>query len=108
MARTDDEYQREQERNRAAKAAEKLSELLRDVAAYTGHGKYEDLVICMAVSRMHRTEQQMLMNVLMRCVESWAANSGPGCHDLRNEATVALAVKIVNATDKYERRLPLI
>jgi hypothetical protein len=57
--------------------------------------------------RTHRTLQQKIMGLFMRTIEAWAGDKGG--HDARNEATVALAKKIVAATgDKYDRFLPLI
>jgi len=57
--------------------------------------------------RTHRTIQQRIMGAYMACIEAWAADTGG--HDQRNEATVKLAKKIVEATgDKYDRFLPFI
>lgn len=57
--------------------------------------------------RTHRTLQQRAMLLFVRTIEAWAADKGG--HDPRNEATVKLCQKIVEATgDKYDRFLPLI
>lgn len=59
--------------------------------------------------RTHRTLQQKIMRLFVACIESWADCTAPGKHDARNEATVKLAKKIVDATgDKYDRTLPYI
>jgi len=58
------------------------------------------------VNGVHRTLQQSIMRLFVRCIEEWASTSH---FDVRNEATVALARKIVAATgDKYDRVLPYI
>ena len=57
--------------------------------------------------RTHRTLQQKACALMVKTFEAWAADKGG--HDLRNEATVKLAKKFVEATgDKYDRYLPLI
>lgn len=60
--------------------------------------------------RTHRTLQQKIMGAFVACIESWAARAErPGLYDARNEATVKLCKKIVDATgDKYDRVLPYI
>lgn len=59
------------------------------------------------VCRTHRTLQQGMMRLFLACIEAWAGDKGG--HDLRNEATVRLCRRIVEATgDKYDRHLPLI
>lgn len=60
-------------------------------------------------SRTHRTLQQGSMGVMLRCIEAWAEAWAQNRFDLRNEATVKLAQRIVAATgDQYDRTLPLI
>ena len=57
--------------------------------------------------RTHRTLQQKVMGLFVAAIEGWA--SGKGGTDARNEATVALAKKMVAGTgDKYDRMLPYI
>lgn len=60
--------------------------------------------------RTHRTLQQKCMGLFVACIEIWAERSKrPDLYDARNEATVKLARKMVDATgDKYDRHLPLI
>jgi hypothetical protein len=58
--------------------------------------------------RVHRTLQQKVMGLFVRCIERWAGLDSDQ-FDLRNQATVELCKKIVQATgDKYDRYLPLI
>lgn len=57
-------------------------------------------------SRMHRTLQQKVMGLFLRCIEAWAEDKGG--HDGRNDATVKLCKEIVDKTDKYARMLPYI
>lgn len=58
---------------------------------------------------VHRTIQQKIMGLFVKTIEKWAADKRSGSFDLRNEATVRLADKFVQATgDEYERYLPLI
>lgn len=57
--------------------------------------------------RTHRTLQQKAAKLMVATFEAWAEDKGG--HDLRNEATIKLAKKFVEATgDKYDRFLPLI
>jgi anthranilate phosphoribosyltransferase len=57
--------------------------------------------------RTHRTLQQKIMGLFVATVEAWAENKGGS--DARNEATVKLAKKMIDATgDKYDRALPYI
>jgi hypothetical protein len=60
--------------------------------------------------RTHRTLQQSIMGLFVGVLEVWAENAkSPGRYDARNEATVKLAAKMIEATgDKYDRGLPLI
>lgn len=60
--------------------------------------------------RTHRTLQQKIFGAFVACIESWAARAErPGLFDARNEATVKLCKKMVDATgDKYDRNLPYI
>ena len=56
--------------------------------------------------RTHRTLQQRIAALFVRSFEAWA---GVSSFDARNEATVKLAKKFVEATgDKYDRALPFI
>jgi len=58
------------------------------------------------VNRTHRTLQQGIMGAFIAVIEKWAATEH---FDGRNEATVKLAKKIVEATgDKYDRVLPYV
>ena len=55
--------------------------------------------------RVHRTLQQKIMGMFVAAIEKWAESP----FDARNEATVKLCKKIVEATgDKYDRALPYI
>jgi hypothetical protein len=55
-------------------------------------------------TRTHRTLQQSAMGLFVKCIEAWASATN---FDDRNEATVKLCKKIVDATgDKYDRCLP--
>ena len=56
--------------------------------------------------REHRTLQQSAMGLFVAAIEAWASTDN---FDLRNEATVNLAKRIVeNTGDKYDRMLPFI
>lgn len=69
--------------------------------------EYADFVEQMT-NRTHRTLQQRVMGLFVKCIEAWAALP-EGRYDGRNEATVKLAQKMVAGSgDKYDRHLPLI
>ena len=54
----------------------------------------------------HRTNQQRTMGLIVKVLEAWAAQTS---FDARNEATIKLAKKMIDATgDKYDRGLPYI
>ena len=74
-----------------------------------GHGEREWKEVAKEITtRVHRTLQQRIMGLFIATIESWAAKT-PDQYDLRNEATVKLAKKIIDATgDKYDRHLPCI
>jgi hypothetical protein len=59
------------------------------------------------IKNLHRTEQQCMMNVIMECIKSWSKDADEGWYDLRNEATVKLANKIMKAIGE-EPHLPFI
>jgi len=68
-----------------------------EIAAFADH----------VTRRAHRTLQQKIASMFVACFEVWAADEHG--HDGRNEATVKLAKKFVEATgDKYDRALPYI
>lgn len=47
--------------------------------------------------RTHRTLQQNIAGLFLKCFEAWAKLGDEGCFDLRNEGTVKLAQKIREA-----------
>lgn len=56
--------------------------------------------------RSHRTLQQNMMGVFLKCIKEWASK-GEYEFDLRNQATVETSQKIMNALDN-DVRLPFI
>ncbi len=61
------------------------------------------------VCRTHRTLQQRIMSLFIATIDGWAEAFAKSNYDLRNESTVKLARRIIDATgDKYDRYLPLI
>lgn len=69
--------------------------------------KFEEFAATVT-ERAHRTLQQSMMRLFLRCIEKWAATE-ENRYDARNEATVLLCRKIVKGTgDKYDRHLPTI
>jgi hypothetical protein len=84
-----------------AEMAQTLDEF---VNAFSREKEMDDFVKQLT-TRTHRTLQQLCMTLFVKCIEAWAEDKGG--HDARNEATVKLAKKIVEATgDKYDRFLP--
>lgn len=54
--------------------------------------------------RTHRTLQQAIMRLFIATIEAWATQKN---FDGRNEATIKLCKRIIEATgDKYDRCLP--
>lgn len=66
-----------------------------------------DAFVEQIVYRTHRTLQQNVMKLIVPLIEKWAGLKESE-YDLRNEATVKLARKLISTTDKYDRALPLI
>jgi len=54
----------------------------------------------------HRTLQQNKMRLIVTCLKKWAEMEENGYFDLRNEATVKLARKLVDVMDEGEFYLP--
>ena len=78
------------------------------MSQYTNIGGNPELFAACVTSE-HRTLQQGMMRLFTACIEKWAEQADKGQYDLRNEATVKLCKKIVEATgDKYDRGLPLV
>jgi hypothetical protein len=69
-----------------------------------------DEFVTQVTRRTHRTLQQKIMGLFVKTIESWSeVAANPNLYDARNEATIKLAKKIVDATgDKYDRGLPCI
>lgn len=83
---------------------EEMAQMIDEFCNASGQDKYAGFVETV-VFRTHRTLQQKIMGLFVKTIEAWA--EAP--HDLRNEATVNLAKKIVAATgDKYDRHLPYV
>jgi hypothetical protein len=53
----------------------------------------------------HRTLQQSTMRLFIACIEEWSKQK---YGDLRNEATLELSKKIMNALENENTHLPLI
>lgn len=86
------------------------AELVRLMDEYVNsHGDSDFAKVAEEVTtRVHRTLQQKLMGLFVAVIASWAAKTEHQ-YDLRNEATVKLAKRIIEATgDKYDRHLPCI
>jgi uncharacterized protein (DUF2225 family) len=73
------------------------------------HGKKDiEEFVEQIVYRTHRTLQQSIMRYIVALLEKYATLE-PDRYDARNESTVKLAKKMVEATgDQYDRHLPLI
>jgi hypothetical protein len=52
-----------------------------------------------AINRQHPTHQQNIFRVIYLLCRAWAENKAKGWYDLRNEATVEGAERIVKALD---------
>ena len=84
------------ENERAQKAA---NDLLEFVNSYT----HDDKIFANTICTGHRTLQQSVMRLMMATIKRMPEQTG---FDERNEASVKLAKKIVEATDRYS--LPFI
>lgn len=74
----------------------------------SGKDKYPEFVETLTL-RTHRTLQQKIMGLFVASIEGWAKCAEERQFDARNEATVKLAKKMIDATgDKYDRGLPYI
>lgn len=91
----------------ATKNADEAAEALADFANGAYREDYEAFAEKI-VFRTHRTLQQGIMRAFVAVIEKYATLN-ENQYDLRNEATVKLAKKMIAATgDKYDRGLPLI
>lgn len=86
-------------------SGEQMARLLGEFVNANGKSTYAQ-VAQEIVTREHRTLQQNIMGFFVAVIEAWATLPEDR-YDLRNEATVRLARKIVAGTgDKYDRHLP--
>lgn len=84
-----------------------MAQMLDEFCNAFSHEKEMNDFVEQVTRRTHRTLQQRIMALFVKTIEAWA--DGKCGHDARNEATVKLARRIVEATgDKYDRFLPLI
>ena len=86
-----------------------IAELLEEFVNAHSRDSEADEFVAYITDNMHRTLQQSFMKVILNLLERWKVASLTGRFDLRNEATVKLAQKMLDATgDRYDRPLPLI
>jgi hypothetical protein len=86
------------------------TELADALADFVNGGDKKDVeeFVQQLTNRTHKTLQQGAMRLFVATIEKWASLN-ENQYDLRNEATVKLAKRIINATgDKYDRGLPLV
>lgn len=86
-----------------------MAEMLDEFVNAHGKSQIDDFTVQVTM-RTHRTLQQGIMRLFIATIEAWAnLAEKPGFFDGRNEATVKLAKKMIDATgDKYDRLLPTI
>lgn len=60
------------------------------------------------MTNKHRTLQQGAMRLFLSLCEEWAEQEKAGRYDLRNEATVKLAKRILEVVDDSEVYIPYI
>lgn len=53
--------------------------------------------------RTHRTLQQLVFGLMLKCIKNWAKTKTERMFDLRNEATVNLSAQIVSKFDDWDR-----
>jgi len=61
-----------------------------------------------AICNDHRTLQQSAMRAFLACIQQWKEAHDEGRYDMRNEATVRLAKKMLEAVDEKDLYLPMI
>jgi hypothetical protein len=84
---------------------EEMAQLVAEFVNGANEGDIENFALYLT-ERVHRTNQQGVMGLFVRCIEKWARLSS-GEFDLRNQATVDLCKKMIEATgDIYDRFLP--
>lgn len=76
------------------------------VNAYLSNQEIVDLAL--KVCHTHRTLQQSKMRLVVAMLREWAAMDKNGWHDLRNEATVKLATKLLAGVKEDDLVLPMI
>ena len=85
--------------------AEEFVEAFSKFVNSRGTPEYEQAVELM--SRDHRTLQQQMTRVCVMWLEHLAALEEPG-YDLRNEASVKLAKRLLSEVEEHDLYLPLI
>ena len=85
--------------NEREQAAVELAGKLEDFA--NSFSDSENKIVATHIMRSHRTLQQGVMRLFLTMCKDWAANEEADFYDLRNEATVKLAKRIVELDDDY-------
>jgi len=85
-----DEMRKESDEE-ARKVAQALADLVNGFDTYYTEKAFAEKV----AFGTHRTLQQGIMRLFMATIELWAEAKDAGLYDLRNEATVELATKIM-------------
>jgi len=81
------------------KDAEQARELADALSRFVNPMSHNNRIAAVAITSMHRTLQQNVMRLFMECCTLWAAMDEHAHYDLRNEATVKLAAKIVKLNE---------
>ena len=81
------------------KDAEQARELADALSRFVNPMSHNNQIAAVAITNLHRTLQQNVMRLFMECCGEWAKQEQAGRYDLRNEATVKLAAKIVKLNE---------
>lgn len=88
-------------------AGDEMAQVLDEFVNGANENHIQDFV-AQVTKCTHRTLQQSIMRLFVATIEAWASLP-ESRYDLRNEATIKLCKKIVQATgDKYDRYLPTV
>ena len=96
------------DRNKMTLDTTDASQVVEALSSYINNMGHDNAEFAEAVGRLHRTLQQNVMRSFIECVKMWAEQKADGRYDARNEATVKIADKLVNALGPDELYTPFI
>jgi hypothetical protein len=68
-------------------------------SSYVNNMSHDPELLVRLITTEHRTLQQSMFNVMMKCIEKWAEDYRKDSYDLRNEYTCKISEYIMKALE---------